>query len=213
MEACECERDNELEHAAGAALHQRQERSSAAWRSPAAASLSCCKQKLTDEQLIEELYFWSLARPPSAKETAIGLAHFKEYDGKRGRGGPGPDVGAAQQQGLPVQSLSRAHAASGAAREGDIMDQVFEGTPKAEIRLEGRKVIRGDVTNDWGSRLQWEVRRDGQVIATPPARAETELRARRRRPPAPTRSCCRCGSTSTTAASDHRASSSRSRTR
>ena len=30
------------------------------------------------------------------------------------------------------------------------MDQKFEGTPKSEIRLEGRKVIRGGVTNDWG---------------------------------------------------------------
>ena len=28
------------------------------------------------------------------------------------------------------------------------------------------------MTNDWGLRLQWEVRRDGKVIATPPARAD-----------------------------------------
>ena len=52
------------------------------------------------------------------------------------------------------------------------MEQKFEGTPQAEIRLEGRKVIRGDVTHDWGSRLQWQVKRDGQVIATPSARPE-----------------------------------------
>lgn len=52
------------------------------------------------------------------------------------------------------------------------MEQKFEGTPQAEIRLEGRKVMRGDVTNDWGSRLQWEVKRDGKVIATPNARVE-----------------------------------------
>jgi hypothetical protein len=52
------------------------------------------------------------------------------------------------------------------------MDQVFEGTPKAEIRLEGRKVIRGEVSNDWGSRLQWKISHDGKVVATPPARAE-----------------------------------------
>ena len=52
------------------------------------------------------------------------------------------------------------------------MEQKFEGSPRAEIRLEGRKVIRTEVTPDWGSRLQWEVRRDGKVIATPPARAE-----------------------------------------
>jgi hypothetical protein len=52
------------------------------------------------------------------------------------------------------------------------MDQKFEGTPRAEIRLEGRRVIRGDVVNDWGLRLQWEVRRDGKVVATPAARAD-----------------------------------------
>jgi hypothetical protein len=53
------------------------------------------------------------------------------------------------------------------------MDQVFEGTPKAEIQLEGRKVTRGPVSNDWASRLQWKISRDGKVIATAPARAET----------------------------------------
>jgi hypothetical protein len=52
------------------------------------------------------------------------------------------------------------------------MEQKFDVTPTAEIRLEGRKVVRGDVANDWGLRLQWEVRRDGKVIATPAARAE-----------------------------------------
>jgi len=51
------------------------------------------------------------------------------------------------------------------------MEQKFEGTPSAEIRVEGRKVIRGDVTNDWGSRLQWVISRDGQVQTTAPARA------------------------------------------
>ena len=53
------------------------------------------------------------------------------------------------------------------------MDQVFEGTPKAEIKLAGRKVTRGEVANDWGSRLQWKVRRDGKDIATVLARADT----------------------------------------
>jgi hypothetical protein len=52
------------------------------------------------------------------------------------------------------------------------MDQKYEGSPRAEIRLEGRRVIRGDVANDWGLRLQWEIRRDGKVIATPAARAD-----------------------------------------
>ncbi|HWG46043.1 MAG TPA: hypothetical protein VN688_24995 [Gemmataceae bacterium] len=45
------------------------------------------------------------------------------------------------------------------------MDQKLEGTPRAEIRLEGRRVIRGEVSNDWGSRLQWLILRDGKEIA------------------------------------------------
>jgi hypothetical protein len=53
------------------------------------------------------------------------------------------------------------------------MEQKFDGTPRAEIRLDGRRVIRGEVTHDWGLLMQWEIRRNGQVIATVPARAET----------------------------------------
>jgi hypothetical protein len=52
------------------------------------------------------------------------------------------------------------------------MEQRFEGNPRAEIRLEGRRVTRTEVTGDWGLRLQWEVRRNGQVVATAPARAD-----------------------------------------
>jgi hypothetical protein len=53
------------------------------------------------------------------------------------------------------------------------MEQKYEGNPRAEIRLEGRKVTRSQVTHDWGLRLQWVIKRDGKVIATPAARAET----------------------------------------
>lgn len=53
------------------------------------------------------------------------------------------------------------------------MEQRYEGNPRAEIRLEGRRVTRGEVSHDWGLRLQWEVRRNGQVIATPNARIDT----------------------------------------
>jgi hypothetical protein len=53
------------------------------------------------------------------------------------------------------------------------MDQRFDGSPRAMIYLEGRRVVRTEVANDWGLRLQWEVRRNGQVIATPFARVET----------------------------------------
>ncbi|HEY1187973.1 MAG TPA: hypothetical protein VGE74_09965 [Gemmata sp.] len=52
------------------------------------------------------------------------------------------------------------------------MEQKFDATPRAELRLDGRKVTRTDVTGDWGLQLRWVVKRDGKVIATPPARAE-----------------------------------------
>jgi len=53
------------------------------------------------------------------------------------------------------------------------MEQRFDGpTPSAVLRLAGRRVTYGDVANDWGLRLQWVVRRNGQVIATANARAE-----------------------------------------
>ncbi len=51
------------------------------------------------------------------------------------------------------------------------MEQKFDGNPHADVRLEGRKAVRGEVANDWGSLLQWVVKRDGQVVATVPARA------------------------------------------
>ena len=50
------------------------------------------------------------------------------------------------------------------------MDQRFEGQPKAEIRVEGRKLFRSTVTNDWGSQLVWEIRRNGAVVAAESAR-------------------------------------------
>ena len=52
------------------------------------------------------------------------------------------------------------------------MEQKFDVTPSAEIRLEGPKVVRSEVKGDWGLRLQWQVSRDGKVVATPPARAD-----------------------------------------
>lgn len=51
------------------------------------------------------------------------------------------------------------------------MEQKYDGTPRAELRLEGRRVIRTEVTHDWGLLLQWVVRRDNQVVATVPARS------------------------------------------
>ncbi|GDY23882.1 hypothetical protein LBMAG56_52290 [Verrucomicrobiota bacterium] len=47
------------------------------------------------------------------------------------------------------------------------MDQKLEGTPKATLQLAGRKITRSEITNHWGTRLQWRVSRDGKEIATP----------------------------------------------
>lgn len=52
------------------------------------------------------------------------------------------------------------------------MEQKFDGTPKAELRLAGRRVTRTDVANDWGMMLRWVIKRDGKEIATVPARAD-----------------------------------------
>jgi len=52
------------------------------------------------------------------------------------------------------------------------MEQKFTATPKAELRLDGRRVTRSDVANDWGLMLRWVVRRDGKEIAVVPARAD-----------------------------------------
>jgi hypothetical protein len=52
------------------------------------------------------------------------------------------------------------------------VEQKFDGTPKAELRLNGRKVTRSVVANDWGMMLRWVVSRDGKVVATAHARAD-----------------------------------------
>ena len=53
------------------------------------------------------------------------------------------------------------------------MEQKFDGPPpRAELRLDGRKVTRSEVANDWGLQLLWVVRRDGKQVATAPARAD-----------------------------------------
>ncbi|MFO0801888.1 MAG: hypothetical protein U0791_02020 [Gemmataceae bacterium] len=53
------------------------------------------------------------------------------------------------------------------------MEQKFDGTPKADVRLDGRRVTRGEVKNDWGLMLRWLVTKDGKEVAAVPARAET----------------------------------------
>jgi hypothetical protein len=55
------------------------------------------------------------------------------------------------------------------------MEQRFETIPQAAIRLQGRRVTRSEVSGDWGLRLQWEIRRNGEVVGTRLARAETSF--------------------------------------
>jgi len=45
------------------------------------------------------------------------------------------------------------------------MDQKLEGTPKATLQLDGHVVTRSEVTNHWGTRLQWLIKRDGKEVA------------------------------------------------
>ena len=44
------------------------------------------------------------------------------------------------------------------------MDQKFEGTPKSEIRSDGPKLLRSEVTNDWGSLLRWVITQNGKEV-------------------------------------------------
>lgn len=54
------------------------------------------------------------------------------------------------------------------------MEPVYEVPPVAVLTLSGKTVKRGDISLDWGSRMQWKVVRDGKVTTTVTAlRTET----------------------------------------
>ena len=83
MEACECERDdgsNMLQ-----ALHFINGKSILSRVSNAKGRVAqLLRQKdLTDDQLIVQLYLWSLARLPNEPEIELGLSFIKSYEGKR----------------------------------------------------------------------------------------------------------------------------------
>lgn len=50
------------------------------------------------------------------------------------------------------------------------MEQKFEGSPKSEIRRDGQKLVRTDVSNDWGSLLRWVITQEGKVVQVQNAR-------------------------------------------
>ena len=54
------------------------------------------------------------------------------------------------------------------------MDQKFEGTPEATICLEGNRLIRSHVSNDWGLRLQWKIAAGEKTVAEPLARVSDQ---------------------------------------
>ncbi len=52
------------------------------------------------------------------------------------------------------------------------MEQKFEGSPKSDIRIEGNKLIRSEVSDDWGSLLRWVITQDGKEISMHNARPD-----------------------------------------
>ena len=78
MDACECERDNgsnmlqALHFINGKSILGRVQ-------NPSARPALLLVQKPTDEQLVTELYLWSLARKPNEKELKLGMNFVKGY--------------------------------------------------------------------------------------------------------------------------------------
>jgi len=81
-EACECERDlsanmlQALHFINGQSILNRV-------ASGSGRPALLLQQKLDDDQLIEQLYLWSLARRPSATERALGATFITSYGDKR----------------------------------------------------------------------------------------------------------------------------------
>ena len=81
MDSCECERDNgsnmlqALHFINGKSILGRV-------RNPGARPALLMAQKLTDDQLVTEVYLWSLARRQNAKEAEVGREFFKLYGEK-----------------------------------------------------------------------------------------------------------------------------------
>jgi hypothetical protein len=81
-EACECERDSgsnmlqALTFINGKTIHGKIAAGNAL---PA----QLVNKKLNDEQIVEQLYLWTLARPPTDKERELALTFVKSYDKER----------------------------------------------------------------------------------------------------------------------------------
>jgi hypothetical protein len=69
-----------LQHAASPAFPQRQQHS---WPSAKSGRSSSPAQKLPDDQLVTELYLWSIARSPSPAELKLGVEFLASYGDKK----------------------------------------------------------------------------------------------------------------------------------
>jgi len=82
MEACECERDNgsnmlqALHFINGSSILSRVQ-------NPSARPAQWVSQKLPDDQLVGEVFLWTLARNPTADEHKVGLEFLQSYGEKR----------------------------------------------------------------------------------------------------------------------------------
>jgi hypothetical protein len=82
MEACECERDNGSNMLQ--ALHFLNGKSiQARVNNPAGRASTLAKQKMSDADLVTELYLWSLARRPNDAELQVGTTFLKTHAERR----------------------------------------------------------------------------------------------------------------------------------
>jgi len=52
-------------------------------QNPAARPAQLAKQKLSDRELVTEIYLWSLARHPSEAELKVSLDYFRSHAERR----------------------------------------------------------------------------------------------------------------------------------
>ncbi len=82
MDACECERDNSSNMLQ--ALHFINGKSILGRvQNPAGRPALLLRQKLSDKDLVTELYLWSLARHPRAEELKVGMDFIASYGDKK----------------------------------------------------------------------------------------------------------------------------------
>jgi hypothetical protein len=82
MEACECERDNSSNMLQ--ALHFINGKSILGRvQNPNGRAMQLAKQKMSDNELVTELYLWALARHPSGKELAVCVNFLERHKERR----------------------------------------------------------------------------------------------------------------------------------